>query len=93
LKSQTGVHRPVDLARRHGLSAQAVRNYEQAGVLPPAARTATGYRVYTDDHALALDAYVALLPGYGYRAAGEIMRSALRGDLPTALAVLDAAHV
>ena len=93
MKSKNGVYRPVDLARAHGLSAQAVRNYEQAGMIPPAARTASGYRVYTDDHAGALDAYVALVPGYGYRAAGEIMRSVLRGDLPTALAVLDTAHV
>jgi DNA-binding transcriptional MerR regulator len=93
LNPQKGMYRPVDLARAHGLSAQAVRNYEQAGMIPPAARTASGYRIYTDDHAGALDAYLALVPGYGYRAAGEIMRSVLRGDLPTALAVLDAAHV
>jgi DNA-binding transcriptional MerR regulator len=91
VKPQTAVYRPVDLARAHGLSAQAVRNYEQAGMIPP--RTASGYRVYTDDHVGALAAYVALLPGYGYRAAGEIMRSVLRGDLPAALTVLDAAHV
>jgi len=93
LKSQTRVYRPVDLARPHGLSTQAVRNYERAGMIPPADRTASGHRVYTDDHAGALNAYVALAPGYGYRAAGEIMRSVLGGDLPTALAVLDTAHV
>lgn len=93
MKPQTAVYRPVDLARAHGLSAQAIRNYEQAGAIPPAARTASGYRVYTDDHAGALAAYVALVPGYGYRAAGEIMRSVLRGDLPAALTVLDGAHV
>lgn len=83
----------MDLGRAHGLSAQAVRNYEQAGMIPPAARTMNGYRVYTDDHVGALAAYVALIAGYGYRAAGEIMKSVLRGDLPTALAVLDTAHV
>jgi DNA-binding transcriptional MerR regulator len=83
----------VDLARLHGLSAQAVRNYERAGVLPPARRTASGYRVYTDAHASALAAYLALIPGYGYPAAGEIMRAVLRGDLDAALAVVDAAHV
>ncbi|MEV4640169.1 TioE family transcriptional regulator [Actinoplanes sp. NPDC049548] len=87
------MYRPVDLARRHGLSAQAVRNYEDAGVIPPAARTAAGYRVYTDDHAGALDAYVALVAGFGYGAAGEVMQSVLRGDLPSALAVLSSAHV
>jgi hypothetical protein len=31
--------RLVDLAREHGLSAQAVRNYEEEGILPTAART------------------------------------------------------
>ena len=77
----------------HGLSAQAVRNYEQAGVIPPATRTMTGYRVYTDGHAGALDAYLALVRGFGHRAAGEIMRSAISGDLPTVLAVLDTGHV
>ncbi|MFD7597193.1 MerR family DNA-binding transcriptional regulator [Kitasatospora sp. NPDC059812] len=34
--------RPSDLARGHGLSAQAVRNYERDGFLPPAERTASG---------------------------------------------------
>ncbi|GAA4929606.1 MerR family transcriptional regulator [Actinoplanes utahensis] len=87
------MYRPVDLARAHGLSAQAVRNYEDAGVIPPARRTASGYRVYTDDHVGALGAYVALLPGYGYRAAAEIMRAVLRSDVAAALAVIDAAHV
>ncbi|MEU4625505.1 TioE family transcriptional regulator [Actinoplanes sp. NPDC023801] len=93
LKSQNGVHRPVDLARVHGLSAQAIRNYEQAGVIPPAGRTASGYRIYTDEHARALAAYLALIPGYGHAAAGEIMRAVLRDDLDAALAVIDAAHV
>src|SRR5258708_5010953 len=83
LKSKNGMYRPVDLARAHGLSAQAVRNYEQAGMIPHAARTASGYRIYTDDHAGALGAYLGLVPGYGHRAAGEIMRSVLRGDLPS----------
>ncbi|MDI6101243.1 MerR family transcriptional regulator [Actinoplanes sp. NEAU-A12] len=87
------MYRPVDLARKHGLSAQAVRNYEEAGVIPPAARTASGYRVYTDQHATALGAYVALLPGYGYATAAVIMRSVIGGALEPALAAIDAAHV
>ncbi|WP_217162480.1 TioE family transcriptional regulator [Streptomyces sp. AC512_CC834] len=66
--------RPVDLARAHGLSAQAVRNYEAAGILPAAARTAHGYRAYTALHARALDAFLALVPGHGHRAAASVMR-------------------
>ncbi|WP_092554569.1 TioE family transcriptional regulator [Actinoplanes derwentensis] len=87
------MHRPVDLARAHGLSAQAIRNYERAGVIPPARRTESGYRIYTDDHVSALSAYIGLLPGYGYEAAGTIMRAVLRGDLDAALAAIGAAHV
>lgn len=34
--------RPVDLAREHGLSTQAVRNDEDQGVLPAAERMEAG---------------------------------------------------
>jgi DNA-binding transcriptional MerR regulator len=85
--------RPVDLARRHGLSAQAVRNYEQQGVLPPAARSASGYRGYTAAHAAALDAFLTLAPAHGHAAAREILRAVNRGDLPGALRLVDAGHL
>jgi DNA-binding transcriptional MerR regulator len=84
--------RPADLAREHGLSAQAVRNYEREGVLPPAARTPAGYRVYTAVHAAALRAYLAVVAGHGYAAAREILRAANRGDLGTALRLVDDGH-
>lgn len=84
--------RPIDLARRHGLSTQAVRNYERDGVLPPAQRSHTGYRRYTEAHALALSAYLALIPGHGYAAAGEIMRAVNRGEVDTAWRVIDHSH-
>ena len=41
-----------DLATQAGVTTKALRFYEQAGVLPPPARTASGYRDY-DDAALA----------------------------------------
>lgn len=65
--------RPADLARPHGISAQAVRNYERDGFIPPAERTASGYRIYTEVHAAALRAYLALVAAYGYATAGQIM--------------------
>ncbi len=85
--------RPADLAREHGLSTQAVRNYEQAGALPPAARTASGYRVYTRVHAAALRAYLALIPAYGHAAAGQIMAALHRDSLDDALLVIDRGHL
>ena len=97
-KYQTTVHgavaryRPVDLAREHGLSTQAVRNYERDGVLPPALRTTTGYRVYTAVHAGALRAHVALISAHGYAISSEIMRSANRGDLDAVMRAIDRSH-
>ncbi|MFC7527488.1 TioE family transcriptional regulator [Actinoplanes sp. GCM10030250] len=82
----------MDLARRHGLTAQAVRNYERNGVIPAARRTGSGYRVYTELHVVALSAYLALVQGYGYRTAAVIMRAAGRGDVESALTALDGAH-
>ncbi|MEV8517015.1 TioE family transcriptional regulator [Dactylosporangium sp. NPDC051484] len=90
--SNPQVHRPVDLARRHGLSAQAVRNYERDGVLPPAQRSPTGYRRFTDVHAKALNAYLALIAGHGYAAGGDIMRAVNRGEIDTALRTIDHSH-
>ncbi|MFF5969507.1 MerR family transcriptional regulator [Streptomyces collinus] len=84
--------RPVDLARLAGVSAQQIRNYEDAGVLPSAARTASGYRVFGEVHRGALLAYRALMRGYGPVTAAGIMRTLHAGDVPGALALVDAAH-
>ncbi len=84
--------RPVDLARPHGLSTQAVRNYEEAGILPAAERTESGYRTYTPLHAHALATFLALLPGHGHRTATAIMRAVNRGAADEALLLIDESH-
>lgn len=84
--------RPVDLARLAGVSAQQIRNYEDAGVLPPADRTESGYRVFAPVHREALLAYRALSKGYGTTGAARIMQTVHAGDVPGALALIDAAH-
>ncbi|WP_188187728.1 TioE family transcriptional regulator [Nonomuraea sp. SYSU D8015] len=84
--------RPVDLAREHGLSTQAIRNYEQAGILPPAARTPHGYRTYTPLHAQALRAFLALVPGHGHQTATSIMQAVNRDAAEDALELIDESH-
>ena len=86
------LNRPVDLARLVGVSPQQIRNYLDAGVLPPAPRSETGYRRLDDRHRRALLAYRALAEGHGWNAAGDIMRAVNAGDLPAALALIDAGH-
>lgn len=84
--------RPIDLARGHGLSTQAVRNYEEAGILPAAARTAHGYRTYTALHAAALRAFLALVPGHGHQTAASIMRAVNQGAVDDAFRLIDESH-
>lgn len=75
------------------MSAQAIRNYDDAGILPPTERSRTGYRRYTPRHAQALRAFLALRAGHGHQQAAEIMCAAHRGDTETAYRLIDAAHV
>ncbi|MCQ4080743.1 TioE family transcriptional regulator [Streptomyces sp. RB6PN25] len=84
--------RPIDLARGHGLSTQAIRNYEAAGILPAAGRTPHGYRTYTPLHAQALRAFLTLLPGHGHQTATSIMRAVNQGAAEEALHLIDASH-
>ncbi|WP_331714275.1 TioE family transcriptional regulator [Auraticoccus cholistanensis] len=84
--------RPVDLAREHGLSTQAVRNYEAAGILPAADRTEHGYRRYTPAHARALRAFLALVPGHGQPRATAVMQTLHRDGTDAALRLVDESH-
>lgn len=84
--------RPVDVARAGGVSTQAVRNYEEAGILPPAERTASGYRVYTPRHVEALRVFAALVPAHGHATAAGILRAVHNGAIPQALALIDESH-
>lgn len=84
--------RPVDVARARGLSAQAVRNYEEQGILPPGERTASGYRVYSQVHVRALHAFAALVAGHGHQVASAIMQAVNLGQVARALALIDESH-
>ena len=84
--------RPADLAREHGISTQAVRNYERSGFLPPAERTPSGYRVYTEVHAAALRAFLALVPAFGHLRAGQIMNAVHAGAVDDVLLAVDRGH-
>lgn len=84
--------RPIDLAREAGVSTQQVRNYVDWGVLPPAPRTESGYRVLGERHRAALLTYRALAKGFGWAAAKTIMHAVHDDDVPSALALVNEAH-
>ncbi|MEU7183633.1 MULTISPECIES: MerR family transcriptional regulator [Streptomyces] len=84
--------RTVDVARRAGYSVQQVRNLERDGVLPPAARSAAGYRIYGETHVQSALAYRALAAGTGPVEAKRIVRAVHECTASEVLALLDAAH-
>ncbi|WP_165553998.1 MerR family DNA-binding transcriptional regulator [Kribbella capetownensis] len=80
------------LAREAGISVQQVRNYEQAGLLPPATRSAAGYREFDESHRRALASARSLVGAYGWDDAVTIMAAVHRGNRETAVACIDRAH-
>jgi DNA-binding transcriptional MerR regulator len=84
--------RGVTLAREAGLSVQQVRNYEQAGLLPLASRSAAGYREFDESHRQALAAARVLVRAYGWDAAVTVLAAVHGDDLRTAVARIDHAH-
>lgn len=47
-----------DLAHRYGVSAEAIRQWERRGLIPPSRRTPGGHRRYGAEHRRAIDAYI-----------------------------------
>lgn len=82
--------RTVDLARAGNISVQQVRNYETSGLIPPAERSPKGYRLYTQQHLVALKTARSLVHGYGWQRG--IMQAVHQGKLPVALALIDERH-
>ncbi|WP_188266438.1 MULTISPECIES: MerR family DNA-binding transcriptional regulator [unclassified Streptomyces] len=83
--------RPIDLARGHGLSTQAIREYEESGILPATPRTPHGDGDGAP-HPAALRAFLALLPGHGHRVTAEIMRAVNEDRVEEALRLVDESH-
>ncbi|HEY0535222.1 MAG TPA: MerR family transcriptional regulator [Actinoplanes sp.] len=84
--------RTADVARRAGCSVQQVRNLERDGVLEPPTRTPSGYRTWTEIHALAAATYVVLAAGVGAAEAKKLIRIARAGTENDVLALVDRAH-
>lgn len=84
--------RATDLARAAGLSVQQIRNYVDAGLLPPTQRAANGYRIFTARHADALTVARIMLDGYGWHATATAMSAVHSGQPAAAVAAVDRCH-
>ncbi len=79
----------TEVAAAVGVSPQQIRNYLDERVLPPAPRTASGYRVLDDRHVAAGLALRALGAAYGWRLAKLLMVAIHDGRLAEGLVALD----
>jgi DNA-binding transcriptional MerR regulator len=84
--------RLTDLAQLGDVTEQQIRNYLDAGLLPPAERAANNYRVFTDRHADAVRVLRVLAAGHGWRRARAILGAVHGGDIAGALAQVDDSH-
>ena len=86
-------YRIGELARLSGVSVRRIRFYSDKGILPPATRTASGYRVYTDMDVARLDLVRALREaGIGLAMIRKLIgkRLSLHDVLKTRLEALEA---
>ena len=81
-----------DLAREANISTQQIRNYLNEGLLPPAGRRPSGYRVFHHEHVMALHAMRAMASCFGWAVTAAVMRALHAGDITGALAMIDASH-
>lgn len=64
-----------ELSRRTGVSVKTIRFYSDEGLVPPAARTRSGYRLYEEEHVLRIDLVRRLREaGIGLEAIGKVLR-------------------
>lgn len=92
---ESGEHRlrTVDIARESGYSVQQVRDLERLGVLPPAARSANGYRAYTPTHLRTLRAYRGLASAAGPVAARHLLAGLWTATVADAASAVSEIHV
>jgi DNA-binding transcriptional MerR regulator len=64
-----------ELSRRTGVPVKTLRFYSDEGLLPPAERSPSGYRLYAEEHVLRIDLIRTLREaGIGLEAIGRVLR-------------------
>jgi len=68
-----------ELSRRTGVPVKTIRFYSDEGLLPPAERSPSGYRLYAEEHVFRIDLIRTLREaGVGLEAIGRVLRSDLK---------------
>lgn len=89
---QAAVFKTADVARRTGYSTQQVRDLERLGAIPPAARSANGYRRFGPQHLAAAQAYRSLAAAVDPVSARALLPTLLRAPISDAASKIDELH-
>lgn len=73
--------RPIDIARKLGISTTTLRTYEEMGLVPPVVRSDAGYRIYTEEHVAYFICIREMLPGFGTTATAAILKQVISGKI------------
>jgi DNA-binding transcriptional MerR regulator len=65
--------RPIEIAKKLGISTSALRHYESWGIVPKAERKENGYRFYSEEHVAYFECIRAMNSGFGMKLVREIM--------------------
>jgi len=79
------VVKPIEIARKLGISTSALRHYESWGIVPKVARKENGYRVYTAEHVAYFECIRAMNSGFGMNVIREIMPLIQKKQITNAL--------
>jgi len=69
--------RPIDIARKLGLSTTTIRTYEEMGLIPPVNRSASGYRTYTEEHVAYFICVREMVPGFNMTIISEALQAVM----------------
>ncbi|MBU3075823.1 MerR family transcriptional regulator [Clostridium estertheticum] len=77
--------RPIDIARKLGISTSTLKAYERKGVVPAVPRTKSQYRYYTEEHLAYFVCVREMLVGFRLEYISEILKKVMTGEIDYAL--------
>ncbi len=77
--------RPIDIARKLGISTTTLRKYEEFGLVPTVSRSISGYRIYTQEHISYFICVREMLPGFALNYISRILKEVIAKKIDSAL--------
>lgn len=84
--------RPIDIARKLGISTTTLRKYEERGLIPPVSRSGAGYRIYTEEHIAYFVCVREMLPGFNTTIISEVLKQVMAHKIASAYWIVNKAQ-